>query len=96
MDILTQSVLGAALAQTVAKRTHVRIATTIGLIAGVIADADIFISSESDPLLSLEFHRHFTHSVFFIPVGAGLAFLLLWPFLRNKLSASYLFLYCFL
>ena len=96
MDILTQSVLGAALAQTVAKRTHVRIATTIGLIAGVIADADIFISSESDPLLSLEFHRHFTHSVFFIPVGAGLAFLLLWPFLRNKLSASYLFLYCFM
>ena len=96
MDILTQGVLGAALAQSAAKKEHVRLATIIGLVAGVIADADILIRSASDPLLSLEFHRHFTHSIFFIPIGAGIAFLLLWPFLRNKLSAAYLYLYCFM
>ncbi|MAS82424.1 MAG: hydrolase [Legionellales bacterium] len=96
MDIVTQAILGATLTQTVAKKTHIRLATIVGLIAGVIADVDIFIRSESDPLLSLEFHRHFTHSVFFIPFGAGLVFLLFWPFLRNKLSAAYLFLYCFM
>ena len=96
MDIVTQGVLGAALAQSAAKKEHIRLATIIGLVAGVIADADILIRSSSDPLLSLEFHRHFTHSIFFIPVGAGIAFLLLWPFLRNKLSAAYLYLYCFM
>jgi inner membrane protein len=94
MDIVTQGVLGAALAQSVAKKEHVRLATIIGLVAGVIADADILIRSSADPLLSLEFHRHFTHSIFFIPIGAGIAFLLLWPFLRNKLPVAYLYLYC--
>jgi inner membrane protein len=96
MDIVTQGVLGAALAQSAAKKEHVRLATIIGLVAGVIADADILIRSASDPLLSLEFHRHFTHSIFFIPFGAAIAFLLLWPFLRNKLSAACLYLYCFM
>ena len=94
MDIVTQGVLGAALAQSVAKKEHVRLATIIGLVAGVIADADILIRSSADPLLSLEFHRHFTHSIFFVPIGAGIAFLLLWPFLRNKLPVAYLYLYC--
>lgn len=96
MDIVTQSVLGAAVAQSSAKKEHIRIATFIGLVAGIIADADIFIRSSSDPLLTLEYHRHFTHSIFFIPVGACIAFLILWPFLRNKLPAIYLYLYCFL
>ena len=96
MDIVTQGILGAALAQSAAKKEHIRLATIIGLVAGVIADADILIRSASDPLLSLEFHRHFTHSIFFIPVGAGIAFLLLWPFLRKKLPAAYLYLYCFM
>ena len=44
----------------------------------------------------MEYHRHFTHSIFFIPVGALIAFVLLWPFLRHKLAARFLYLYCFL
>ena len=83
MDIVTQSILGAAAAQSVAKKEHVRLATLIGLVSGVIADADVFIRSSSDPLLVLEFHRHFTHSIFFIPIGALVAFCILWPFLRK-------------
>ncbi len=96
MDIFTQSILGAGLAQSVAKKEHVKLATLAGLVSGVLADADVFISSTTDPLLALEYHRHFTHSVFFIPLGALAAFILLWPLLRKKLSPAYLYLYCFM
>ena len=95
MDIVTQAILGASVAQSVSKKEHVRLATFIGLVSGVIADADVFIQSSRDPLLALEFHRHFTHSIFFIPVGALVAFCLLWPFLRKKLPSRFLYLYCF-
>ena len=95
MDIVTQALLGAAVAQSAAKKGHTRIATLVGLVAGVVADADVLIRSSADPLVVLEYHRHFTHSIFFIPVGAGIAFLLLWPFLRRHLSARHLYRYCF-
>lgn len=95
MDIITQGILGATVAQSVSRKEHVRLATLIGLVSGVIADADVFLRSSSDPLLALEYHRHFTHSILFIPVGALVAFFLLWPFLRGKLPLRYLYLYCF-
>lgn len=95
MDIVTQGILGATVAQSVSKKEHVRLATFIGLVSGIIADADVFIRSSKDPLLILEFHRHFTHSIFFVPVGALAAFCLLWPFLRKKLPSRFLYLYCF-
>ena len=94
MDIVTQGLLGANLAQSVARRPHLRLAAIAGLGSGLLADADIFIRSASDPLLALEYHRHFTHSVFFIPLGALLAFLIFWPFMRAKLPARALYLYC--
>jgi len=59
----------------------------IGFMAGLLADIDaIFTQSNADPLLQLEFHRHFTHSLFFIPIGGLLAALLLWPVARKYLS----------
>ena len=96
MDIVTQGILGAAVAQSAARKEHVRLATAIGVFSGLIADADVLIRSSTDPLLFLEYHRHFTHSIFFIPFGALIAFLLLWPFLRHKLSVRFLYYYCFL
>lgn len=93
MDILTQGLLGGVLAQTVAKKEETKLATIVGIFAGLIADADIFIASSSDPLLNIEFHRHFTHSVFFIPLGALIAMAILWPFLHNKLTNARLYLY---
>ncbi len=86
MDILTQGLLGAALSQSIARKNETRLATGVGFFAGLIADADIFISSSSDPLLNIELHRHFTHSIFFIPFGALIAALLLWPVL-SRLSS---------
>lgn len=96
MDILTQGILGGVLAQSVAKKEETKLATIVGIFAGLIADADFFIASSTDPLLNIEFHRHFTHSFFFIPIGALIATVILWPFMRKKLSLSRLYLFSLL
>lgn len=96
MDILTQGLLGASLAQSGAKQHEVRIATWVGFASGLLADADIFIQSSGDPLLTIEYHRHFTHSIFFVPFGALIAALLLWPFVRKRLKFSRLFVFSLL
>ncbi|MDH5484808.1 MAG: metal-dependent hydrolase [Gammaproteobacteria bacterium] len=96
MDIITQGLLGATLAQSAAQKSHVKMATFIGFFAGLLADLDIVIRSSSDPLLNLEFHRHFTHSLFFIPLGGLVAAALLWPFFRHKLAFRHLYLYAFM
>ncbi|HNO74682.1 metal-dependent hydrolase [Nitrosomonas mobilis] len=96
MDLLTQGLLGANLAVTGAQKHEIRLATGIGFFAGMVADADILIQSEQDPLLTIEFHRHFTHSLFFVPFGAFIAAVLLWPFLRKRLGFPRLYLFCLL
>ena len=96
MDILTQGLLGGVLAQSVARKEEVKFATLIGILAGLLADADIFIYSSNDPLLNIEFHRHFTHSLFFIPFGAAIAMALLWPFFKKHLPAKRIYLYSLL
>ena len=42
----------------------------VGFLAGMFPDIDIFFRSNHDPLLFLEFHRQFTHSLIFIPLGS--------------------------
>ena len=94
MDILTQGLLGGVLAQSIAGKAENKRAALVGMIAGMLADADILISSSNDPLLNIEYHRHFSHSLLFIPVGAAIAFLILWPFMRRHLSLQRLYIYC--
>lgn len=91
MDLLTQGLLGATMAQAGAKKEETRLAAGIGFFSGVIADADFLIQSTNDPLLTIEFHRHFTHSIFFVPFGALIAALILWPFLRKHLPFKRLY-----
>lgn len=93
MDLLTQGLLGSGIALSIARPQEIRKAAIIGLVTGVAADIDFFIRSANDPLLNLEFHRHFTHSFFFIPVAALLLSLLLWPFFRKHLAWPRIFLY---
>jgi len=86
MDIVTQGLAGAVLAQSFSKKSETRIAMVIGFLAGLLADIDaLFTQSEVDPLLQLDFHRHFTHSIFFIPFGGLIAALLMWPVLKKVL-----------
>lgn len=84
MDPLTQATLGAALPQGVASRERLRLATLCGLLGGLAPDLDVLIRSERDPLLFLEFHRQFTHSLLFIPVGGALVGLLVWSALGRR------------
>lgn len=93
MDIFTQGIAGAVLAQGSARNRDIRIATLAGFAAGLLPDADALIRSAGDPLLTLEFHRQFSHSLLFIPLGAVIATLLLLPFMRGKLPLSWLYLY---
>lgn len=69
MDPLTQGVLGAALPQASVSRKAVVVAGIFGFLSGMSADLDVFIRSSTDPLLFLEYHRQFTHSLIFIPLG---------------------------
>ncbi len=96
MDLLTQGLLGAVSAQAGARRDEVRVAGAVGFGAALLADADALIRSSSDPLLYLEYHRHFTHSLFFVPAGALVAAVLLWPFLHRRLAFGRLYLFALL
>ena len=72
MDSITQGVLGAAAAQVVLQRWVGPRAWLYGAIGGMAPDLDILIRS-SDPLVGLTYHRHFTHSLAFIPIGGPLS-----------------------
>lgn len=96
MDIITQGLLGATVAQAGAKPEEVRRASLVGFCAPLLADADALIRSAEDPLLFLAYHRHFTHALAFIPVGALLATLLCWPFLRKRLRFRRLYYFSLL
>ena len=52
--------------------------------------------STSDPLLFLDFHRHFSHSLIFAPIGAAIATALMWPLLGRRLPLKRLYLYALL
>jgi len=78
MDPLTQGLLGAGLAQSFARKSKVRLAAICGALGGMAPDLDVAIRSNSDPLLAIEFHRHFTHSLAFIPIGGLIVGLVLW------------------
>lgn len=93
MDPLSQAVIGAGLAMCFARRERLRTACVAGALGGMAPDLDILIRSAKDPLLALEYHRHFTHSLVMIPViGAAVGFLLsLFPrqaVLRQQLIVS--------
>jgi inner membrane protein len=96
VDPLSQGALGAALAATPAPRQRVAAAVAAGALSGMAPDLDVLIRSASDPLLFLEYHRQFTHALAFVPVGAALCALLLFPLLRRWLPLATLFGCCLL
>ena len=93
MDLVTQGIAGAALAQAVAPSRLGRQAALVGLCAGLLPDADALISSAADPLLQLEYHRHFTHALVFVPLGSLFAATLFWPFFRGRMLFRTLWLF---
>jgi inner membrane protein len=80
MDPLTHALLGAAASYTVFGRRLGRRAALIGAVGALLPDLDVLIRSSTDPLLAIEHHRGFTHSLAFVPVGGLVASL---PWLLN-------------
>lgn len=94
MDPITHAALGAVTASLLAReRTAVRAALLAGAAGGLLPDVDVLIRSSSDPLLAIGYHRHFTHSLFFAPLGGALVALLWWLGWRRE--RSFRALWCF-
>ena len=68
MDPLTQASIGAATAAIVCHKVETRQALLLGALAGAAPDLDVLIRSETDPLLALQYHRHFTHALLSAPL----------------------------
>lgn len=93
MDVVTHGLLGALAGQAISQRQHIQVAGIVGAFAALLPDLDVLIRSSDDVLLTLTYHRHFSHSLVFAPLGALLASLALWPFVRKKISAKQTYLY---
>lgn len=101
MDSVTHAAMGAVFAVALAPRligasaadvTTRRRLALVGAAGGVLPDVDAFIQSASDPLLLLEYHRHFTHALAFAPLGALLVAAIFWWLFRHQLKFSALWL----
>jgi len=68
----------------------------IGFLAGLAPDLDVLIRSSTDPILFLEYHRQFSHSLFFIPFGALIISLLIFPLFKKSMSLKKVYLASFL
>jgi inner membrane protein len=95
MDPVTQGAFGAIFAQTMSNKKKILVGSLVGCLAGLAPDLDIFIRSASDPLLKLEFHRQFTHSIIFIPIGALIVTLFSRILFRKYLSWGETYLFSF-
>ena len=96
MDPVTQGAFGAIFAQTISEKKKILFGSIVGCCAGLAPDLDIFIRSASDPLLKLEYHRQFTHSLIFIPIGALIVTLFSRLLFKKYLSWSETYLFSFL
>jgi inner membrane protein len=95
MDPISQAVLGSAAAQSISKK-HIVSAGILGCLGGMAPDLDVLIRSSTDPLLFLQYHRHFTHSLLFIPIGGLICTLVLHQLIgkRQGLSFKQSYVYC--
>ena len=92
MDPLSQGTVGAAFAQSVANKNNIFKIGFIGFLAGLTPDLDVLIKSSTDPILSLEYHRQFTHSLIFIPFGSLIFAVLIFPLVKSFLSLKTVYL----
>jgi inner membrane protein len=100
MDPVTQGVLGASVPQAISQKKTIVAAGVMGALSGMAPDLDSLIRSGTDPLLYLEYHRQFSHSLVFIPIGAlicALAFYYLFGLSKRwEISFKLTYLFCLL
>ena len=98
MDPITQATFGAIFAQTQGQKKDLAKAALFGALAGMAPDLDVLIRSFEDSLRAIEYHRHFTHSLIFIPLGALICSGFLHALLGRALNVNFKqsFLWCLL
>ena len=99
MDPVTQGALGSVFALCKAQKKEITAAIWLGALSGMAPDLDILIRSSEDPMVYFEFHRHFTHSLIFIPLGAFICHFVLFRFFKRfapNMSWKSGYLYCLL
>ena len=96
MDPVTHGIFGALWALPAARRERMRAAALAGAGSGMAADLDALIRSADDSLRYIEYHRQFTHSFAFAPVGSLAVALLLWPLLKRQAAFAQVYLWCLL
>ena len=96
MDPITHGLIGATTTQSFANKQNIRQISLVGFFGALLPDLDVFINSAADPLLTVEFHRQFSHSLFFTPVGALIATVIIWWLVRKKLSFKETYFYSLL
>ena len=96
MDLLTQGLVGASIPLILSNKKQLGAAGLAGFLAGMAPDLDALIRSPTDGLLFLEYHRQFTHSFLFIPIGGAIVALVLFPILnlRRRVGFLVLWLWC--
>ena len=88
MDSLTQIVLGAAVGEAVLGKKVGNKAMLWGAVAGTIPDLDVLANFFVDTVTAVEFHRGFSHSIFFAMLFAPIFGWLVW-LLYKKNQATY-------
>ena len=98
MDPVSQGVLGATVPQAISQKKHVVAATLFGAVSGMAPDLDFLIRSDTDPLMYLQYHRQFTHSLVFIPIGSLICALIFYVSIARRWQMSFklTYLYCLL
>lgn len=97
MDPISQAFAGATFSQSLTRtNTGQKTAFIAGALSGMAADLDVLVRSDHDPLLFLEFHRQFTHSLVFIPLGALVCATCVFLLLRKRARFSRVYLYSLL
>ncbi|GEM74975.1 metal-dependent hydrolase [Vibrio sagamiensis] len=96
MDPITQGVIGASLPLFACKKENLIPAAMLGMLAGMSADLDVLIRSANDPLMFLEYHRQFSHSLLFVPIGGLLCSLVLHQLISKRCNLTFQqsWLYC--
>jgi len=69
MDPLSQGLVGTSISHLYIKNRKLVLLSIIAFLSAMSPDLDIFFRSDEDPLIFLEYHRQFTHSLIFIPIG---------------------------
>ena len=91
MDLLTQGLVGASIPLILSNKKQAAVAGLAGFLAGMAPDLDVLIRSPTDSLLFLEYHRQFTHSLVFIPIGGAIVALVLFPILNLRRRVGFIY-----